>query len=80
MNQPNKVGLQATKEAGEGRPGAKENSSSLNMSPTQSGTSMSQELWRVREAAKRNKKIRFSALLHHVTTSFLRSCFYYTAD
>jgi RNA-directed DNA polymerase len=37
---------------------------------------MSQGLWRVREAAKRNKKIRFSALLHHVTTSFLRDCFY----
>jgi hypothetical protein len=31
--------------------------------------------WRVREAAKRNKKIRFNALLHHVTTSFLRDCF-----
>jgi RNA-directed DNA polymerase len=37
---------------------------------------MSQGLWRVREAAKRNKKIRFSALFHHVTTSFLRDCFY----
>ena len=76
MNQPNKVELQATAEAGEGRPRAKENSSSSNMSPTQSGSSMSQGLWRLREAAKRNKKIRFNALLHHVTTSFLRDCFY----
>ncbi len=76
MNQPNKVGLQATKEAGEGRPGAKENSPSLDMSATQSGFNMSQGLWRVREAAKRNKKIRFTALLHHVTASFLRGCFY----
>jgi RNA-directed DNA polymerase len=76
MNQPNKVELQATAEAGEGRPRAKENSSSSNMSPTQSGPSISQGLWRVREAAKRNKKIRFNALLHHVTTSFLRDCFY----
>ncbi len=63
MNQPNKVELQATAEAGEGRPGAKKNSSSLNMSPTQSGVNMSQGLWRVREAAKRNKKIRLTALL-----------------
>lgn len=76
MNQSNKVGLQATKEVGEGRLGAKENSSSSGMPSTQSGTSMFQGLWRVREAAKRNKKIRFSALLHHVTTSFLRDCFY----
>lgn len=38
---------------------------------------MSQGLWRVREAAKRNnKKTRFTALLHHVTASFLRDCFY----
>ncbi len=76
MNQPNKVELQATAEAGEGRPRAKENSSSPNMSPTQSGSSMTQGLWRVREAAKRNKKIRFTALLHHVTVSLLRDCFY----
>src|SRR4051794_34322247 len=75
MNQPNKVGLQATAEAGEGRPGAKENSSSLNMSPTQSGSNMSQALWRVREVAKRYKKTRFTALLHHATASFLRDCF-----
>jgi len=76
MNQLNKVGLQATKEVGEGRPGTKENPSSSSMLPTQSGSSVSQGLWRVREAAKRNKKIRFSALLHHVTTSLLRNCFY----
>ena len=32
--------------------------------------------WRgVREAARRNKKIRFTALLHHVTIPFLRECF-----
>lgn len=76
MNQPNNVELQATAEAGEGRPRAEENSSSSNMSPTQSGLGMSQGLCRVREAVKRNKKIRFNALLHHVTTSFLRDCFY----
>lgn len=76
MNQPNKTELQMAAEAGEGRPGAKENSSSSNLSPTQSGIRMSQGLWRVREAAERDKKVRFTALLHHVTTSFLRDCFY----
>jgi RNA-directed DNA polymerase len=75
MNQPNKTGVPDA-EVGEGRTGTKENSSLFSMLPTQSGTNMSQGLWRVREAAKRNKKIRFSALLHHVTTSFLRDCFY----
>jgi hypothetical protein len=46
------------------------------MPPTQSGSSVSQGLWRAHETEKRNKKIRFSALLHHVTTSLLRNCFY----
>lgn len=76
MNQRNKAKLQMAAEAGEGRPEAKENSSSLNMPSTQSGSNMSQGLWRVREAAKRDKKLLFTALLHHVTTSFLRDCFY----
>jgi RNA-directed DNA polymerase len=76
MNQRNKAKLQMAAEAGEGRPEAKENSTSLNMPPTQSGSSMSHGLWRVGEAAKRDKKLRFTALLHHVTTSFLRDCFY----
>ena len=76
MNQRNKAKLQMAAEAGEGRPEAKENSSPLNMSPTQSGSNMSHGLWRVREATKRDKKLRFTALLHHVTTSFLRDCFY----
>jgi RNA-directed DNA polymerase len=76
MNQPNKAGLPTGAEVGEGRTGTKENSSLPNMPPTQSGTSTSHGLGRVREAAKRNKKVRFSALLHHVTTPFLRDCFY----
>jgi RNA-directed DNA polymerase len=75
MNQPNKVELQATAEAGEEAKGQGE-FFIVQHAPTQSGSSMSQGLWRVREAAKRNKKIRFNALLHYVTTSFLRDCFY----
>jgi RNA-directed DNA polymerase len=76
MNQPNKAGHQTTAEAGEGRPRAKENSPPSNLPPTQSGTSRSQGLWGVRQAARRNPKIRFTALLHHVTVPLLRGCFY----
>ena len=76
MNQLNKVDPQCTAEAGEGSPETKENSSLSYMSPTQSGKHMSQGLWGVREAARRDKKGRFTALLHHVTIPFLRECFY----
>jgi RNA-directed DNA polymerase len=75
MNQPNKV-EPTMAEAEEGRPRAKENPALSNMPSTQSGISMSQGLSRVREAAKRDKKIRFTALLHHVTKPFLKDCFY----
>jgi RNA-directed DNA polymerase len=76
MNQPNKVGQQSTAEAGEGRPGAKENSQSSHLFPTQSGILRSQGLLGVRLAARRKPKIRFTALLHHVTVPLLRSCFF----
>ena len=75
MNQPNKVDPSSAAEVGEGRPEAKENSSSSRMPPTQSGKGMSQRWRGVREAARRDKKIRFTALLHHVTVPFLRECF-----
>src|SRR5215472_10272914 len=67
MNQPNKVGRRPIAEAGEGRLGAKENSSPSNLSPTQSGKRRSQGLWGVRQAARRNPKTRFTTLLHHLT-------------
>jgi RNA-directed DNA polymerase len=75
MNQPNKVDPSSAAEVGEGRPEAKENSSSYRMPPTQSGKGMSQGWRGVREAARRDKKIRFTALLHHVTVPLLRECF-----
>ncbi len=76
MNQPNKVGHQSTAEAGEGRPGAKENSPPSHLPPTHSGIRRFQGLWGVREAARRKPKIRLTALLHHVTVPFLQDCFY----
>src|SRR5947209_7774095 len=46
------------------------------MFPTQSGGSMSQGLARVRQAAKENKELKFTALLHHLTVDLLRESFY----
>ena len=76
MNQPNKVDPRPTTEAGEGRPGAKENFPTSHLPPTQSGIRRSQGLSGVRPAARRKPKIRFTALLHHITVPFLRDCFY----
>ena len=51
MNQPNKVDPSSAAEAGEGRPEAKENSSSSHMSLTQSERGMSQGWRGVRDAS-----------------------------
>ena len=75
MNQPNKEG-QPSAEVGEGRAWAKENIVRSHTSPTQSGERVSQGLGGVREAAKRRKQERFTALLHHVTTDLLRDSFF----
>lgn len=53
----------------------KENRRQSNMFPTQSGGSMSQGLARVRQAAKENKELKFTTLLHHLTVDLLRECF-----
>ena len=44
--------------------------------PTQSGATVSQGLHGVREAARRDKGLRFTALLHHVNEGLLRDSFY----
>src|SRR5947209_890052 len=75
MNHSNKDDNQFT-ESGEGRPLIKENTRQPNMFPTQSGGSMSQGLARVRQAAKENKELKFTALLHHLTVDLLRASFY----
>src|SRR5262245_58450064 len=53
-------------EAGEGRERPKGNSPEHNASRTQRRTDASSALERVRQAAKRDRKQRFTALLHHV--------------
>src|SRR4029077_12281680 len=43
---------------------------------TQSRVAASSDLQRVREAARRDKRARFTALLHHITLQRLRESFY----
>src|SRR5229473_5461667 len=60
----------------EGRRPTKENIGQATAPRTQSRTSASSDLLGVREAASRDKRARFTALLHHVTTKLLRGSFY----
>ena len=75
MNQPNKE-EQSSAEDGEKRARAKENIVQPNTSPTQSGKRVSQGLKGVREAAKKRRQERFTALLHHVSVDLLRDSYY----
>jgi hypothetical protein len=69
--QPNKSGRPLA-EAVEGRPMTKENVGQSNPNWTPSQRNGSSGLDRVREAAKKDGKLRFTALLHHVTIDLLR--------
>jgi group II intron reverse transcriptase/maturase len=75
MNHSNKDGASLA-ESEEGRPLIKENVRPPNTHPTQSGERVSQGLAGVRKAARENKEIRFTALLHHLTIELLRESFY----
>ena len=75
MNRPNKEEPSST-EAGEGRARTKENIAQSNTSPTQSGERVSQGLSGVREAAKKRRQERFTALLHHVSVDLLLDSYY----
>jgi RNA-directed DNA polymerase len=75
MNHTNKDGTSSA-ESGEGRPLIKENARQPNTYPTQSGKGVSQGLADVRKAARDNKEMKFTALLHHLTVNLLRESFY----
>jgi RNA-directed DNA polymerase len=75
MNHSNKDGKWSA-ESGEGRPMIKENAGQPNTYPTQSGKGVSQGLAGVRKAARENKEMKFTALLHHLTVDLLRESFY----
>ena len=72
---PNKDGKPSA-EGMEGRRPAKENTKQTTASQTQSWGNALSGLHRVREAARRDKRLQFTALLHHVTVSLLLSSFY----
>jgi RNA-directed DNA polymerase len=63
-------------EGAEGRRSAKENSEQTTVSQTQSWGHTLSDLHRVREVAKKEKRLQFTALLHHVTVALLLDSFY----
>lgn len=71
MNHSNKD-TRLLAESGEGRPLIKENVDQFNRYPTQSGEGVSQGLAGVRKAAREHKKMKFTALLHHLSVDLLR--------
>jgi len=73
--QPNKSETSPA-EVVEGRPLTKENTRQSNSCRTRSRESEPQGLERVREAAKKDGKQKFTALLHHVTVDLLRDSYY----
>jgi RNA-directed DNA polymerase len=74
MNHSNKI-EQSMAESEEGRPLIAENTHQTNTHLTQSGARVSQGLAGVRKAARDNREMRFTALLHHVTVDLLRNSF-----
>jgi RNA-directed DNA polymerase len=72
--QPNKRG-RPPEEAVEERPPTKENAGQPNSYWTQSQDNGTNGLNRVREAARKDGKLRFTALLHHITIDQLRNSY-----
>ena len=73
--QPNKSGKPPA-EVVEGRPLTKENTPEPNSHRTPRRESGRSGLERVRKAAKQNGKLKFTALLHHVSIDLLRESYY----
>ena len=73
--QPNKGGVTPA-EAAEKRPQTEENTQQPNLGRTQSRGSRPSGLGRVREVARRDGKLKFTALLHHVSIDLLRTSYY----
>src|SRR5262249_6394202 len=72
---PNKCGNPQA-EGMEGRRPTKENTEQTTTSQTQSWNDVLSGLRGVREGAKRDKRLKFTALLHHVSVPLLESSFY----
>ena len=67
---------EATADQVEGRTATKRNSTEGDTYRTQGRESVTSALGRVREAARRNRTMKFTALLHHVTVGLLRDSYY----
>src|SRR5436190_21504599 len=72
---PRNKEAEATADGVEGRTVLKGNLTKGNMYRTQSRESMTTALGRVREAAKRDRTMRFTALLHHVAVERLTNAY-----
>jgi len=69
-------GERSTAESVEGSCSTKGNTEEAHTRRTQGRERVSQGLGGVREAARRDKRQKFTALLHHVTTALLRDSYY----
>lgn len=72
----NKASPTVATESVEGRGSTKGNDPSSALDRTQRRRTRSFGLWGVRQAARRDKEARFTALLHHVTPELLRASFF----
>src|SRR5439155_1209476 len=70
------AGEALTGESAEERRTTKGNAPQAHSRRTQSRGCESQGLWRVRQAARRDRRRRFTALLHHVTPELLRASYW----
>jgi len=73
---PNKGEVNSRAEVVEGRRPRLGNTAQTTASRTQSREHASSGLWSVREVARRDKRARFTALLHHVSVDLLRESFH----
>jgi RNA-directed DNA polymerase len=72
----NKAGTNAAAESVEGRGSTKGNATRTLLAPDSVPGKRGMGLLGVREAAKRDKKLRFTALLHHVNPELLRASYF----
>jgi RNA-directed DNA polymerase len=72
----NKAGTNAAAESVEGRGSTKGNATRTLLAPDSVPGKRGMGLWGVREAAKRDKSMRFTALLHHVNPELLRASYF----
>jgi RNA-directed DNA polymerase len=73
---PTNIAERSAAETAERRAGAEGNAGQQGTCRAQDRESVSQALERVRQTARRNKKERFTALLHHIGAPMLRTAFF----